>query len=482
MGIYLIFSIFGTFVLGFLKMLSIIPFARMAADDFSYTLSTIGANFFKVQYAWYMSWTGKYTSTLIHTIFGPISASMGEKTYLYLIITFSLLFVAILFFVKSLLRAKKINLSLIAVTGVLFVAYYFITPDKNESWYWLSGSATYLWPTIFAFFAGAVILAQKYIWWTYLLLFVSVFLVGGGNEGISLLNFVTWGVLVGVTQVINFLKEKKKKSVNVIKNFFNFSSPKARMLLFAFAVSTISLFVVYLCPGNQVRLSAPGSDRMNLFGSFAYAIQNGPGLVLDIIRNNIVFLTPLFICVTWLFSKMGRGNFQKSNVENQLAKLMFTITSPLVAGIIVMFPGYLSLGRIPPTRVYVTLAFVIILAIVFSSHLLSRLIDISKPMIKIIVLASSLILIISTFGKVNKFGEDIYTAKNYAQVYDELVSNLKNGFLAKQGEIIIVPTMPDSGLVHKIQLSDNPKDWLNQTLKSYYKFEVDIYMPKADTQ
>src|SRR3989339_670231 len=93
---YAWFSMSVLALMGFLKIFSIIPFNRMSADDFAYGSTVFSQGFWKAQLSWYLSWSGRFTSTFLQTFFGAYSSNSGNSS-LFSIITLSLLFFVFLF-------------------------------------------------------------------------------------------------------------------------------------------------------------------------------------------------------------------------------------------------------------------------------------------------------------------------------------------------------------------------------------------------
>lgn len=139
-------GVFSAF--GLLKIFSIIPFVRFSDDDFGFLGRSVLSNFWNIQIGTYLGWTGRFTSTFLQTIFGYISTLEG-KPVLYSIFAFLILLFAFAVIYSRTLGLKIWNARVIILSCVSFVALYILTPNKAESWYWMTGSITYLWPIIF---------------------------------------------------------------------------------------------------------------------------------------------------------------------------------------------------------------------------------------------------------------------------------------------------------------------------------------------
>src|SRR5207253_11245863 len=78
--------------------------------------------------------------------------------------------------------ALELNLALY-LSGLLF----FSTFERGEVWFWLSGSATYLWPLALALLGAGFLLARRPSAWTVAAGSVALALTAGFNESPALL-------------------------------------------------------------------------------------------------------------------------------------------------------------------------------------------------------------------------------------------------------------------------------------------------------
>ncbi len=465
MGIdlYLIFALVSTSLLGFIKIFSIIPFNRMAADDFSFANGFLNSNFFFGQIGWYMSLTGRYTSNLLISSIGAMSSPTG-KTVIFSLITVALGFLSLAFFISSLTKLRFFNWKNILFTGILFVTYYVITPSQRDSWYWLNGAATYLWPTLFDLIVISLLIRGVKSWWAYLLLFVFAFFAGGGNETVLVVNFL----VSGLATVYFFIQRSKPRTT------------LSKQILFVFLATAISLVIVYLSPGNSGRMNSPTSSPMSPLGSVFYAIRDGPNLVWDIFKNYFLLLMPLFISLAYLFSKLDfvQKSLTKIKKQSLINLILFTLSAPVLLSIPPMVIGYLSLGRILPDRAFETTAFTILLSLVTGSYFMSYLIrrgsEYAQKWFEGFVIISSLLIFLFGFRITSTLAADMYIAKNYAQSFDAMFSYLKDLPPVKNQKIIEVKQLPPSGLIRFWQVTAFPENWENRAVSAFFKIDATI--------
>lgn len=432
--------------LGLLKVFSIVPFNRMAADDFGYATAAITKGLWQSQINWYISWTGRFTSTFLQTLFGTNMGGDG-KAVVYSVITFALLIFAFAFFYSRFTNLKIINLKVFLMSCVSFVALYILTPNKKESWYWMAGSVTYLWPIIFLVFGISFLFVKKPNKFDYALSFAAIFLAGGGNETLSLLICLTFGSFLAYSFITKHMN---------------------RMLLTLFIGAVISFALVYFAPGNSTRAIGGGSDQMNWFGSAMYAIQTGPNYLFSLVWNNLAVILSLVFCLAFIFP-------QTVEKDGLISKIFIAITAPAIVSVIYMLPSFRILGRVPPDRSDITLAFVLLISIVAAAYLLGQIIgslgNKSSALMTAVGLFAAIMIFVLSFTTTSILASDVYTAKNYSSVFDIVVSELKDAAQSKKTGIITVHKLPESGLIGSADLKGYPDHEKNNAMAGYYGVE-----------
>lgn len=433
--------------LGLLKIFSVVPFNRMAADDFGYATVVLSKGFWGAQISWYTSWTGRFTSTLLQTFFGTNMGGDG-KAVLYSMITFALLLSAFAFFYSRLTNLKIVNLKVLLLSTVSFAALYLLTPNKKESWYWMAGSITYLWPIIFLLFGTSYLFVKKPNKVDYFLPFLFMFLAGGGNETFSLLSTLCFGGFLIYSLLV--------KKVN-------------KIILPVFIGATLSFAFVYFAPGNFLRSVGGGSNQMSMFGSFLYAVSTGPQYLYSMVWNNIVFILPLLFCLAYLFSVLSMG--QNVNIVESLKKIFYLSVAPIFISVIYILPSFRVLGRVPPDRSDITMAFVLSSGIIAVSFYLGQILSLVKNKDLILFLAA-IILLGSSFTITSTLASDIYIAKNYSSTFDKVIMEVKDAAKSKKKGIIIVDKLPDSGLIGSADLKGYPDNEKNYSVARYYGIDA----------
>lgn len=415
--------------LSVLKILSIIPFNRMAADDFAYASVVFKEGFLNAQVFWYKYWSGRYLLNFLQTSYGSLLGHNGYTIW-YSIVTFASLALSIFVIIKKYLNNKYVSL---LVSLFLFSIFYYMTPNKMESWYWFSGSSTYMWPiilTLFAVGSESIMLSS-----------ILVLLASGGNETFTLISVFVY--------ILLFFESKNKKFISLL------------------LASIIGLAIVYVAPGNNIRAGSSASDSMNIFGTIFYSIQKGPSFLINIIYNNLLLLVTSSILLTYIFSRYK--NLKRSSSSLNGRRLYITLFAPWLISIIYMVPAYKVLGRIPPDRSDITMILVVLTSIVCLSEALSTyLSQLNSKSLKLflsIAGVASYTLFILAFKFTSTIAEDIYIAKGYTERYDSMIRLLNT---ASKDSMVTIDKLPESGLIPNAQVQPESTHWVNKGISDYY--------------
>ena len=347
----------------------------MAADDYSSAImGRLGL--WGSLVATYKTSVGRFASVVIETPLVSIFADNG-KVMMFTVLTFSLLLISFSLLIKRALSLKVSNIYLYIISSVLVACLYQLTPNKSESWYWLTGSVVYLWPIILFLSAFSYLFERRIKKATSVVPIVITFMATSCNE--------TFGLITIVLLTAAFVLLRKDKS-------------KRNLVLSMLIASLISFLIMYLAPGNIIRKSSSASSPMSFPGSVLYSISEGPKLYLALVSNNIKFLLPLTILLSSVLVLLKpKGIKEKLDLDGVLLKSFITIIIGLLLSMVYMLPSFVGLGRIQPDRSVVSLAFIVVGQVLFISYFLSEAVSIkvytSNYAYKIIIFFSALLLI-----------------------------------------------------------------------------------------
>jgi len=436
--------------LGLLKIFSIIPFNRMAADDYSSAimgrLGLLGSII-----ATYKGFMGRFTAVLIET---PFSVNLAEngKIAIYSIITFSLLFLSILLLVKRIFNLSSKNIYLYIVSSVLFVSLYQLTPDKSESWYWLTGSVVYLWPIILFTFSYSFVFLKSYRKVDYILPVILVFFSVSCNEA--------FGLFVPTLLFISLW-------------FFRKNKLKRKLLGIMFIFSLVSFLIMYLAPGNDARKMAYGSFPMSILGSILYSLWEGPKRYLQLIMQNAYFIIPTMILMSFSYADF---NLKIKKLNTQTDELIFNFFEIVILGfilsIIFMLPSFVGLGRVQPERSVLSLSFIVVAQMLMGSYyfyeIVFKKIGTKNMVGKLLIFSAGLALLISSSVFTKTLASDLYIAKNYAVSFDTMIKNFKSISRFQDTTTEIEISLPESGMVARLIDPVGVYSYKNLSLSQYY--------------
>lgn len=130
-----------------------------------------------------------------------------------------------------------------------------------------------------------------------------------------------------------------------------------------------------------------------------------------------------------------------------------------------MMPSFKVLGRVPPDRSDITIAFLLLGDLIACSYIFK--IKFSDFII-VLIFVSSILLFAVSFRVTSTLASDIYIAKNYSNAFDNMTLNLKNAKLLKQKGIVVVNQLPEPGLVGNADIKGYPAYEKNQAVATYY--------------
>ncbi|MDO8340464.1 MAG: DUF6056 family protein, partial [Candidatus Woesebacteria bacterium] len=430
---------------------SIVPFNRMAGDDYSSAIMARLGLWGSIV-ATYKTSMGRFSAVLIETPFSSTLANNG-KIIVYSLITFGLLIISFSILVKRITGLKINNIYIYIISIALVACLYQLTPNKSESWYWLTGSVVYLWPIILFSLASSYLFVKLSSKIDYLIPIVITFLSTSFNEAFGLI------VIVFLSGAFILLRKNKEKRNLIVS-----------MLI----ASLLSFLIMYLAPGNDARKSSYGSNPMSLPGSILYSISEGPKLYYSLVINNAMILIPLVILLLSVFVFI---NTKKKNnefdLDNLLFKLFITIFSGVVLSVVFMLPSFVGLGRVQPDRSEISLAFIIIVQMLSIAYLLADIVLIKVKSTNYfyvtIVSISAIILIFSSSVFTVSLPQDLYIAKEYSIAYDTMISRFKEISLTNNQKTEVEVSLPDHGLVAILLDPVGVYSYKNQSLSLYYK-------------
>ncbi|MDX9991350.1 MAG: DUF6056 family protein [Anaerolineales bacterium] len=459
-------SLTGLAALSFLGYLGF--FSRYWADDFCYLVTFENSkNIFDAIQAVYRSWSNRYTNILLVGLidsFGPNAIRYLPGIMIgLLIIALSLTIYQLGHWFESPLRSRH------AFHLGLFLTFFTIlqTPNRFQSVYWMMGLVTYFAPLVFLGLITSLML------WA-----MRARLSGPRNwlalSGVAILTFLTGGLSETTLafQVTSF------GLFFLAVLLFGPTPTKRTALLFsgvALVASLLSLLVVFLAPGNAVRLeNIPESE---------FSLSKIPLIVIfafDFIKNSLTsFVVPTIVSVLSAFG-LALIAFREQSPRESFAGLWrglgavpvgaFLLIASLVAPSVYVYGNF----GYPEPRALFPAQFVLTGALMLTGFLLGRLaaqrllpgpafLRSASGMIGITIL----LLAVSAYPLwfLQKEIQILPQVQRYAFGWDErhryLVEQSQQGSL----DIVLDGIQPPGGLM---ELRQSPAFWVNVCLADFY--------------
>lgn len=420
----------------------------MAADDFSVAIPA-RQSIWEAVAVTYNGGNGRFVATLIQSIFVLMTGDDG-KTVFYSLITFGLLLSALVVFFKKLLRTGFKSFYTYLLASASFALLYLLTPNKSETWYWLTGSATYLWSITLFLFSASFLFEDRPGRARYLAASFFSFASVACNE--------TFGLLVVAALSAKLL--------------FSWKFDQKKYLTLSMLVASLASFaIMYFAPGNSIRAEGAGSNPMSFGGSALYSIQEGPKHLFSMVRSSLHLILSLFIAFSYIFYKLAGSFREKAGREVLVSRIFMALVVPVALSILYMLPAFKILGRIQPDRSDISLAFVVLMSTVAAAYYLSRHPDFGNFLklvgYDLILFSAAAVLLISSFTFTSSLAGDVYIAKNYSRAYDEMIGTFKSAAGSRdKGDIAV--SLPYSGLIPVTLDPPGHTYYKNQTLSLFY--------------
>ncbi|MBB6612219.1 hypothetical protein H7F15_14305 [Pontibacter sp. Tf4] len=471
----IIFLLICSSVYTLLPFLLLSMYTHPAADDFSFAVRDKRLDYLTVLEQFYMTWTGRYFSTITLFRINPMiyDSVVAYKGYVLVLL---LLFSAAVYYIVRVVSRQvfSINYSL-ALAAMLVVLYLLQLPSPSEGFYFFSTYATYQLPNILLigmlglllkFFRTQQVAARKL--YTGLIAILIVAIVGS-NEMALVITCTT----IGFVTIIN-LKNTELRPY----------------LLVLFIVCVSSCLVAVLAPGNFNRMHEhPNGGKLIwsvVYGGFMTVLTFYRWL-LPVLAASIIYLL--------YFGLPLAHNYKHSRVF--AANLWLTIVFYLATIFLMNFAFAWSTGERPTPRLENVIYFFFLFGWFYvlqtgiqkySSRLTS--LRHTSPVIPTIALLMFLLSVVSIDSNISTAYVDLLSGK--AKAYDKALTqrySLLQDADCRVCDVPPLPAIPKTIFFHDIiARSDrqNPgidMEWINRGLAAYFqKDSVFLSVPNPPVQ
>jgi Family of unknown function (DUF6056) len=441
-------------------------FARYAADDYCTASQVATAGLLKAQSILYVSWSGRFTATLLITLSEFIGPLVVRLLPALALVTW---LVAATWAVREVWLATGQRASWLAsavAATVLVYATLWTTADLPQVLYWQTGLLTYVAPLIwFTLLVGCIARWASRPPDSFALglgaCFGLAFLASGSNETFAAAQVVALGVAVILAWL--FGNEVLRKKL-------------VTLLLVSLVGAGLGLVLVALAPGNAERSQTTTTLPIPVVFSRASDFLRG-WLRLTFARPH---LTELLLLVG-IFGVLGATTADPRSFASWLPHWTFFVSA--VAGLLVvlltcMVPVYYALGADPPGRALVVPQYLLICALacaawLASAYAASRL-ALRSGQARVLGwfgMAGCVVVLALAFGPLGlsthlagQFDSD----RAYAAAWDALDTQIR-AERASGSQDLTVQRLSATGTVQNLEFfGPDREDWLNACAARYY--------------
>lgn len=421
------------------------PLVRFWVDDFCAAMPVRNGNLWQAQVGWWLSWTGRYS----YIAFLDFFEMLGPWVVKFIpLITFPLLIIPLIF-----VFSFEIILAPIFVVLTLINA-----PNLIQSFYWQTGSFNYTTEYIFFNFFLLLLVKAKSKW-AILTSFILLFIAGGFSEAYAATQIVMVGIILLILLIGNF----QNKSL------------KIKLAISGIVGGLLSLFVMSLSPGNDVRASIATQPpslmfviRSTFFGTKWYLermLLVKPFLMSLVLSASIIFVA---VNTKWkIFQKLFFGT--KKMITIMFLSILIAVGSTAA----VIFTSYYATAYTPPERtMFIAIYSIFIGFFIFCfagsiqlNKILSK--EITKYLIWLAILlnfVSSGLLINSTVSHWGKIRTEL---SNYIQAWEPQEKILLEA--SRNGEK--TATIENVQSVGQLDDFIQNKGWVLGCLRAYYNLK-----------
>lgn len=438
-------------------------YAYPSADDFCMVNGVNQQGLLPHLWNHYFEWSGRYSGNAFYAIYPLLFGLFDGYRFIAAFLILSL-FAATAFLLSKLFKMKMTAIPILLIS-LCFVAIYLLgLRHTASSLYWMAGSLSYQTANILILVSLGLIfqlIDRQQAAKNYSIVFVTLLFVIILGMGTNETNMVS---LTGVLSVVLLIHLRS-----------GWVTIKPWLLLLS--VALICFSIVYLAPGNTVRVSTfplrhdwlrsvTGSANMGLW-------------TLIVWTGNPVFIAATLLA-PFAVSSLYQTSERSFSISSSLIVVLILVT--LMLPFVLQFPAWWSMGGWPPPRTVDAIFFVFLLSWFFmlgavTIRFMPRVMLFSehrKFTFKAVSLlfAASLLFVLAVLinGKFQRAQNDLW---NLAKPFNEYIQNrhtLINNALASHQLFLTVPAFKQAypRSIYFNDIRQDPRDWRNICYSEYF--------------
>ncbi len=349
------------YVLSFANLLSIVYllilgyYNRLAMDDYCYLTIRNEHGFFSPFTFWYQNYQGRFAPQFFFNMIAKVfdlTHSLLPFTILFLTLFIWVLYKLLKKIVPVLSNFELLNL------GAFVFSVFVINNYEFNTFFWLNVSAMYFGGVLFLLIGINEILSSKSNFRTYLLIIFCGVYVGSSSETFALI----MSILTALALII-FLLRLKFDYIRFISDIH------LRKLLLAFIFCSVSFMIMYLAPGNDVRLKITAINMQQQIPMPLHKFLPAALNAFLVFSGSTILKLPVWVLLSLPFLYLGvylKDNILFFNKVDYLKILPFCFVIFLW---ICLLPTVYVQGDIGPGRALTHIAFYMTCFVAFISLL-----------------------------------------------------------------------------------------------------------------
>ena len=402
---------YGLFVANLLSIMYFVMlgyYNRLAMDDYCYLTAQNEHGFFSHFTFWYQNYQGRFSAQF----FFNLTTKIFEWTHTLLPFTilFLTLFIGAIYKLLKKIAPVLSHFELLNL-GILVFSLFVINNYEFSTFFWLNVSAMYFGGVLFLLIGINEILSSKRNFWTYLLIIFCGVYVGSSSETFALI----WSISGGLALIFFFRRLKFDYSM-VIANIH------VKKLFVAFIFCSISFIIMYLAPGNDVRLKITAISMHQQIPLPLHRLFPATINAFVVFGINTILKLPFWVLLSFPFFYLGIYLKDTIPFYNKVGHIKLLTLCFGIFLLICLIPTVYVQGDIGPKRALTHVACYITFYVVFFSFVSGLKLKLNRHYFLWVAIASISIWIFIIIGRLKN---EIPDVKRYARSEDIRITYLK---------------------------------------------------------
>lgn len=391
----------------------------------------------------YLEWEGPYLSMIVQGLWMRALYDGVSGGLIITLIKLMLLLSSIFAYsgLQKLLNGKANYSNATIAASVTVMVLYLISSSKEDIWHWVMGTVVYVHPQIALMLTLGFLFRKKFV---LALLPLAYIMQSRATYAVLFLG------LVSLITAYSFITKKEWSTNAIFANIF-----------------LLGCFCVYLfAPGNANRMSSNDFDFAHYLYEYKKEIKN------VIVSYNIAKLDRVVLGVLAIIPLLPVKTtpFKKNKVWWFTLPMLAYVGFILVHGLVFVYAtGY---GAWP--RVFSMHSLLFFILCCFYGFLMFTEFVPRRVKQRIINVVPALAVGLVMFFTYKPFVSQLQQGKKFSEAYDARTERINSYEPNNASDTLFLKPLPDSGVLHFWDLSEDPSFWINDDFRMRYQIEYEI--------